>query len=176
MSDGVFISTETISIQVVRVGKKQMTLAVFRQIPLWSYGTDGCPPKNTAFWGFVNGITDYGPLYLMEVEGKIWKWSQRVFESEVSKRKAHLRGCIEQYRRAKREYEEKSERASRVFISDPKSPALGDLGDEANVAQKCMNESYTVVEDVKKWLISAESDAIWLKDQMADLPQLFIAV
>lgn len=82
------ISTAAVEIQVIRIGSKQMTLAVFRQLPhrhiFDSYGKLLAPP-----WGWVNYDHDYGVTpFIFSWEGALYRfnvnlkaeWKRRVIE------------------------------------------------------------------------------------------------
>lgn len=66
------ISTATVDIQVMRIGTKQMTLAVFRQLPFSEiFCRDGnllAPP-----WGWVNYDRDYGKPFVFSHEGILYR-------------------------------------------------------------------------------------------------------
>lgn len=55
----VHITTATVEIQVIRIGTKQMTLAVFRQLPYKDI-FDNCGRLLSTPWGWVNYEVQYG--------------------------------------------------------------------------------------------------------------------
>jgi hypothetical protein len=66
------ISTATVDIQVMRIGTKQMTLAVFRQLPrkdILNYTGNLIAPA----WGWVNYATDYrGKAFVFSHHGILY--------------------------------------------------------------------------------------------------------
>jgi len=73
-----------VSVSVLKIEGRQLTLSVFRQIPVWPYDTDdlflGDPARiDGELWGWVNYFwaecTPHGPKhYVVEHEGKLWRW------------------------------------------------------------------------------------------------------
>lgn len=71
--DDVRIATATVNIQVIRIGAKQMTLAVFRQLPRMdifdAVGNLLAPP-----WGWVNYETTWNTTpFLFSFEGVLYR-------------------------------------------------------------------------------------------------------
>ena len=73
--DDVRVSTVTVEIQVIRIGTKQMTLAVFRQLPSKNiFGIDG--NLRAAPWGWVNYETQWGcKQFVYSYEGGLYRCS-----------------------------------------------------------------------------------------------------
>jgi hypothetical protein len=74
----IVISTATVDIQVIRIGTKQMTLAVFRQLPYKTiYRKSGAllaPP-----WGWVNYDTENGTPFVFSFEGILYRHDVRLY-------------------------------------------------------------------------------------------------
>lgn len=60
LTDDVTISTATITIKALQVGKKQMTQSVFRQLPTADLVNDSDIDLNGVPWGWVNYLNDRG--------------------------------------------------------------------------------------------------------------------
>lgn len=75
-TDDVSVTTVSVTLQVVRIGVKQMTLSVFRQLPIKNiFQPDGRlvgPP-----WGWVNydrsGLSEYKP-FIFSDEGVLYRY------------------------------------------------------------------------------------------------------
>jgi hypothetical protein len=69
----VSITTATVDIAVIRVGAKQMTQSVFRQLPgEWAHHID----KKATPWGLVNyQFSKRSPTqwWVVELEGELWR-------------------------------------------------------------------------------------------------------
>ena len=76
----VSIETLSVTIQALQVNKKQMTQAVFKQLPLGKLNLEGMPGKfDQEIWGWVNyTVNNIGPEWI------VFSMNQCLFKTFIS--------------------------------------------------------------------------------------------
>lgn len=172
------ISTATVDIQVVRIGTKQMTLAVFRQLPsmdiLDKKGELVAPP-----WGWVNYETtggEYGPfifsykdiLYRCHVDWYRYRFSPAAVAMLVYRDETGQEIDAEYYRQY----------SWRFTYGNPKSPTLAEfywcLVDRRNgrAYRNPLQLTFESEADAHAYLANLHNSLATLRSA----PQLFIGV
>lgn len=200
------LDTLAVTIQALHVNGKQMTLAVFRQLPInHAYDIDGTINDSLQHWGLVRyPIKDEGELWLVASDksklfrcsvGYRWETVERA-KRNVEQRRRDLNETLRYekemeavnfYQKLKNEAE-----AKRSFSSYAEKDAwLKDtIGPEPKYASRPQwehhlgigNEKYTPSSEVRKWLMDADHDLLCSlnaeasRKEIEQLTQLFIAV
>jgi hypothetical protein len=156
------VITATVNVQVIRIGKKQMTLSVFRQLPrrhvIWHDGEEMALALRGEPWGLVNYFWD-GCGY-SKADGDhlhvVWCGAGRLY-----------RACVGRVRNVG---------ASGYYRGDPEG--LGKfatpLWDHNGGGHEAYLDPHDLDNSREAWEAMREWDALY--DQLAALPQLFIAV
>jgi hypothetical protein len=167
--------TVTVGIQTVRVGAKQMTIAVFRQLPILPERYFDASQK----WGFVRYNVDNAELwFVLAYEGKLYRFPHQPAElSAIRKAQSKVRDRLEILKVARTVVREAlgvdyDEEAARVWLAEPKNNKRGDFFDVVKAIRFCgENDPQRMVDALRAF--ESEASRVELLDTC---PQLFIAV
>lgn len=88
----IIISTVPVTIKVMEVGCKKMTMSVFKQIPEYEfYVLENSEIRKSSFLGWVC-IEKYGKFFIFSLSGILYKWKIRDYAAERREDNKYIAG------------------------------------------------------------------------------------
>ncbi len=168
--------TVSVTIQTVRVGAKQMTIAVFRQLPILDARYFDVAQK----WGFVRYNVDGADVwFVLAFEEKLYRFPHCAHDelSGIRKAQALVRERLEMVKTAREVFRsasgiEYTDETARAWLQDAANGRRGDVQKIIEAIDLCRKlDPQRLVEALRDF--EAEAQRIELIDTC---PQLFIAV
>lgn len=163
-TDEVEVKTVIVEIKAIKIGKKQMTQAVFKQLKVENIISNEIDLKGTP-WGIINFTIKNGPKYGIGTQHIIWQKGnelRRCWNNSAHENRTFRKNLLLEYAPSQNFY-------FPFLTNSSKSYNENDLQESESILQKEVPEAYNkYVEKIEK----LES----ILKELIELEQLFIAV